>query len=71
MQKTEKKSYSKPWIVWRRALGVLVPVARCKHEDSARKIARKQGGAGMFAAGYYARVDELDASTKLALGVRG
>lgn len=53
----------KPWIVYRRVLGVLVPVSRFKYREKAKARAEQIRG-------FYSRVEELDVSMRAALGVK-
>lgn len=55
----------RPWIVYRRALAVLIPIARCATREGAlRRAAREHGGA------FTAHVDEISPDLARALGVR-
>lgn len=55
---------SRPWIVYRRALGVPSLVGRYGSDVRARSIAREEGGIAVH-------IDVLGSSMRAALGLRG
>jgi hypothetical protein len=55
---------SRPWIVYRRSLGVPSLISRFGNEVRAREVAREEGATAVH-------VDNLGPSMRAALGVRG
>jgi len=59
----QKRARPRPWILWRRCLGVVFPVARYADEGKARERARHSRL-------FVAHKDALSADMRSALGVR-
>ena len=57
----------KPWIVYKRMLGVVFPVSRFKHADKAKAKVRGQHTMENL---YCAHIDDLSADMKEALGIK-